>query len=886
MFNSLRSKVAIPVIGISALSVIVVVLYVVFVMTNIVGTLTNYRIDTASQTALAYLGRLEEQNQIIASSISKNYTVTVLVNEWNSGESREQSRQALLQYLNSIKDEVGVNAFIVTDNNGDIILRTQDVNSYGDPGLAYPPIAAAINHGQVSTAYSYTSSMSMAIYSVSPILFNNDIIGAISVLLDMSTNSFVDNLSSVFNADVAVLQGPVVVSTTLLDNVGNRIIGRKTSPEVVNVVLNNGQELRTTITLNDIPHHSYYVPLRGWDGRPAGVLYVGFSNEYVYNTIALSQIYLIIVGAASLLVITILILFLISRILKPLEILKQNAMQVADGDIAVNLMSNRKDEIGQISVAFAKILDTLVALRNNFRNAESAIKRGNILYRFEKNQMKGVYDEIMTETNDIIYEFIKLFGLLSEPIIIIDKDFKIQYANKPIKNITGKEDCIGMHLDSFVGGELSKLPQAVTAFKERKPQLEIEVQLQLNSDRPYDLELNFIPFEAGHFVKELAGAVLILTNITHIRDIQRYDEKINNYRQERTSKLMDTIVTAFEDGNLSISAPVSEYDDDTHHVALEQDKMDAVVLNATSIIKNYVDDISSVLNEFANNNFIIDTNREYAGEFGNISKSLKLITESVSMLVGEIKNASVEVESGADNISQSTQVFMENFKEQTSTISEVTDAASKLLENAQKNAEDAKSANDLSNKVQGIAEKGTLYMKEMSTAMEDIIQSSKEIANIVGIIESIAFQTNLLALNASVEAARAGEHGRGFAVVAEEVRNLATRSAKAAQDTSEMLSKSLSRVDFGAAKTVQTAGALRSIVEAAAAVTEAVNNIVAASEEQENEVSIIRDNIEEIYQSVQADIDAVQENATISEELSNQAHLLKDLVDQFKISKR
>ena len=634
-----------------------------------------------------------------------------------------------------------------------------------------------------------------------------------------------------------------------------------------------------------------YAPIFDRNMRPIGVVGVTIDIDDVLaasNAFALSIAVIVLIVIA--LIIWMPIIFVNRNVGKPLTKLSYAAEQIAKGEMAYNFKAEKSDEVSQIAHALQKIIMNMDILKDNFTAGVDAIKRGHVSHRLEDSRLEGAFGEVMSDANGIIDEFSDVLFLLTEPFIVTDANLKVLFANEIIKKFTGREnqDVIGMHVNEFLNDDLASQPPLVEALRTGEPQLEVWINLQLNPSKLFDLEFNCMPFgPQGHLgsTGEIYGLIMLMTNISHIGDMQRRTEKLNDYRHNRTEKLTQTIVEAFGKGNLAITIPPSDYDEDTRDIAIEVDGMESVVLEATGTIKSYVDEIGAMLREIAANNFDIYINREYAGDFGCISDSLKMISNSVSALVCEIQSVSAEVETGADDIALSTQKFMTSFEEQTEVMDGVTDAANKLMEKANKNAEDAKSANMLSLKVQEIAEEGTRHMQEMSEAMKEIIHSSKEITKVVSVIESIAFQTNLLALNASVEAARAGEHGKGFSVVAEEVRNLAQRSDEAAKETAAMLTKSLNRVDFGASKSVQTAGALRSIVEATAAVAEAVDNIVRASDEQVEEVSKIRGNIKHVHLSVQEDINMVQDNAAISEELSGQAHMLKSLVERFKVKK-
>ncbi len=263
--------------------------------------------------------------------------------------------------------------------------------------------------------------------------------------------------------------------------------------------------------------------------------------------------------------------------------------------------------------------------------------------------------------------------------------------------------------------------------------------------------------------------------------------------------------------------------------------------------------------------------------------NIKLATKITTLfrnLLTELTGGASQVASASEQISASSQSLSESTSEQAASIEETSSTMEEISSMTQQNANNASEASKLAKACSAAVEHGNNTVIETDTAMKDITESSGKIADIIKIVEGIAFQTNLLALNAAVEAARAGEHGRGFAVVAEEVRNLAQRSSTAAKDITALITDSVKKSETGMGLVKKTKEVFSDVVTQVKKVTDLVNEIATASEEQTNGIEQISKAIQQMDQVVQQNAANAEETAAASEELSSQAQGLNSLVDK------
>ncbi|WP_319006059.1 methyl-accepting chemotaxis protein [Methylobacillus gramineus] len=271
-------------------------------------------------------------------------------------------------------------------------------------------------------------------------------------------------------------------------------------------------------------------------------------------------------------------------------------------------------------------------------------------------------------------------------------------------------------------------------------------------------------------------------------------------------------------------------------------------------------------------------------ETGELMKALKLMNDNLSNIVGEVRSGTDTIATASSEIATGNLDLSSRTEEQASSLEETASAMEELTSTVKQNADNARQANQLAASASQVAVQGGEVVDQVISTMAAINESSKRIADIIGVIDGIAFQTNILALNAAVEAARAGEQGRGFAVVATEVRSLAQRSANAAKEIKSLIGDSVDSVSAGSKLVEQAGSTMSEVVNSVKRVTDIVSEISAASEEQSTGIEQVNQAIMQMDEVTQQNAALVEEAAAASQSLQDQASSLASAVSIFKIN--
>ena len=350
------------------------------------------------------------------------------------------------------------------------------------------------------------------------------------------------------------------------------------------------------------------------------------------------------------------------------------------------------------------------------------------------------------------------------------------------------------------------------------------------------------------------------------RSLSALQRKLRTEREARQAEAANAARTASANNTTQVHAPVA---DASHELMNIKDGAELTAVIQAALHGDLIDRVKL---------------QGKSGFLATLSGSVNELLDSMANAIRQIQTVSGEVNRGAEAISAGNSNLSQRTEEQSSSLEETATSMEQMTATVKQNAENAGQANQLAIAARGQAESGGTVVGKAVRAMAEINEASRKIADIIGVIDEIAFQTNLLALNAAVEAARAGEQGRGFAVVASEVRSLAGRSATAAKEIKALIQDSVRKVEDGSTLVTESGQTLEQIVVSVKKVSDIVAEIAAASREQSSGIEQVNRAVMQMDELTQQNGTLVEEARAASRTLAEQAGNLSNMMERYRVS--
>jgi len=491
---------------------------------------------------------------------------------------------------------------------------------------------------------------------------------------------------------------------------------------------------------------------------------------------------------------------------------------------------------------------------------------GQVLQGLQSMQMQQGFNvaEAQRIANDNLRIRIAL-DCVSANLRIADDDGTVIYANK---------------------GLLTTLRQIEPGLREQQPNFTVDGFIGSNIGGFYQ-----DPEAALRSLRELQTTRQAELNIGH-RIYNIITNPIINERGERLGTVGEWVDrTAELNAQRSVAALVAQASAGDLDARLDTSSLEGFYKDLGTGINSLVETSGSAIGEIANllsrvadGDLTQTVNSAYEGTFGRLRDDANETVTKLRNLVGDIQQSAQTINTAAREIASGNQDLSGRTEEQASSLEETASSMEQLTGTVKQNADNARQANELAGAAQRVAVKGGEVVGQVVNTMSAIHQSSSKIADIIGVIDGIAFQTNILALNAAVEAARAGEQGRGFAVVATEVRNLAQRSAAAAKEIKGLISDSVDKVEVGNKLVDQAGRTMEEVVSSIKRVAKIMGDISDASNEQSSGIEQVCRAVSQMDEVTQQNAALVEQAAAAAESLEEQAHQLAQMVAVFRIT--
>ena len=570
----------------------------------------------------------------------------------------------------------------------------------------------------------------------------------------------------------------------------------------------------------------------------------------------------------------------------PLRRAAAAATALAHGQLDGPALTGGQDETGEVLRALQASRQTLTTLIDGIKETGRQHERGNLSYRPDASLLEGEYRTICELLDAQISEYTQaalLAGRLASRYALGDlsEDFPRVPGDKAelMHAMDGVKSAI-----TRISSEILQVSQAAVRgdFSVRGD----ESQFQFGF-RDMVVNLNQLMTTADASLGELSGVLrAVAVGDLSARMEGTYQGVFAQMRDDANAtvanltRIMDRILAVSEAakrGDFSVRSDEGQFQHGFRQILANLNQL-------TETADSSLAELSRVLRAIASGDLTAHMHGDYQGVFAQMRDDANATVDNLTHIVGRIQQATSSITLAANEIASGNADLSQRTEQQAANLEETAASMEEMTSTVRQNAEHAQQANHLAMNTAQVASAGGKVASEVVSTMVAIEESSRRIADIISVIDGIAFQTNILALNAAVEAARAGEQGRGFAVVASEVRTLAQRSASAAKEIKALIDDSAHKVAVGSDLVDKAGNTMAEIVTSVQQVTAIIAEISAASQEQSAGIEQVSQTVVQMDEATQQNAALVEEASAAARAMENQASLLSEAVAAFRLA--